>query len=212
MIGRAVIGRPDDEAGVTLIELAITTMLLGIVLAMVVQVMITVQSTVELESGRSTRNDRLRLAVRALERQIRSGEVVGDPSTENDAPNEIVPGMSVRILTQPTVAGGAERCSQWRIAGDLLEYRQWSPNWAVDGDVTGWVRSAEGISNRSASPTIPAFALATEPLYGGHVVQIRLAARGDGSDATLQRIETSVTGRNAVTGSPSTTCNSLPPY
>jgi Tfp pilus assembly protein PilW len=204
--------RVDDESGVTLLELAITMMLLGIVLAMVVQVMIAVQSTVELEAGRSTRNDRLRLAVRALERQIRSGEVVGDPATENDAANGIVPGMSDRILTQSTLAGATERCSQWRIDSDRLEYREWSPNWLVDADVTGWVPTAEGISNRSVSPATPAFSLATEPLYGSHVIEIRLLGRGDSSESTVQSIETSVTGRNAVPGNPSTTCDNLPPY
>lgn len=199
-----------DETGVTLIELAMTTMLLGIVLAMVVQVMITVQSTVEVEAGRSARNDRLRLAVRALERQVRSGEIVGDPATENDAVNDIVPGMSVLLVTRSTATTPTLRCAQWRIAGGRLETRQWSPAWAVDGDVTAWRVAAEGISNRSATPAVAAFSLATAPEYGGRVLAIQLLARGDGAEDSLQRAETSATGRSAVVGQPATTCNSRP--
>ena len=200
-----------DEAGVTLVELAMTTMLLGIVLAMVVQVMFTVQSTVEVESGRSARNDRLRLAVRALERQIRSGEIVGDPATENDAANGIVPGMSVRLVTRSAGTTSTARCAQWRVAGDRLESRQWSPTWMVDTDVTDWQVTAEGIVNRSSTPATDAFVLATDPAYGGRVLQVRLLARGDGPDDARQRVETSVTGRSAVVGNPSTTCDNVPP-
>lgn len=202
----------EGEAGVTLIELAMTTMLLGIVLAMVVQVMITVQSTVEVEAGRSARNDRLRLAVRSLERQIRSGEIVGDPSTENDAPNEIVPGMSVRLLTRSTGAAATVRCAQWRIAGERLESRQWSPAWPVDADVTGWQVTADGIENRATTPGVDAFTLASDPAYGGRVLQIRLLARGDGPADARQLVETSATGRSAVVGNPATTCDNVPPH
>jgi hypothetical protein len=211
-----VTGRPAtnarDESGVTLIELAITTMLLGIVLAMVVGVMVSVQSSVEIEAGRSTRNDRLALAIRVLERQVRSGEVVGDPATENDATHGIFPGMSVRILRQPATVGGVPRCSQWRIDDERLEFREWSPNWAVDGDWTDWILASKGISNRLASPSITAFALSSEPAYAGRVLEVELAARGDATEGTLQHVETSLTGRNAVVGSPSSTCNSIPPY
>jgi prepilin-type N-terminal cleavage/methylation domain-containing protein len=203
--------RGDD--GVTLVEMAVTVMLLGIVLAMVVQVMISVQSSVELESGRSTRNDRLRLAVRAIERQIRSGEVVADPATENDAGNDITPGMSMRIRMQGTGAAGAIRCAQWRVTTTRLETREWSPQWAIDGDVTGWRIVAEGIANRAAAPTVTAFRLASAAAYARRVVEIDLTARGDASEANLQRVQTSITGRNAVVGAaPPTTCDSLPPY
>lgn len=198
-----------DEAGVTLVELAITTMLLGIVLAMVVQVMVTVQSTVEVESGRSSRNDRLRLAVRALERQIRSGEIVGDPATENDAANGIVPGMSVRLLTRSTDTTSTLQCAQWRIDGGRLESRSWAP---ASVTPVGWQVAAEGIANRTSTPAVDAFALAADPAYGGRVLQVRLLARGDEAEDSVQRIETSITGRGAVVGSPSSACNAIPPY
>jgi Tfp pilus assembly protein PilW len=198
---------------VTLVELSVTVMLLGIVLAMVVQVMISVQSSVQLESGRSTRNDRLRLAVRALERQIRSGEVVADPATENDPGNNILPGMSMRIRMQGTGATPVVRCAQWRITTDKLETREWSPQWTVDADVTGWRVVAEGISNRAASPAVTAFRVASAAAYAGRVLEIDLAARGDASASNVQHVQTSITGRNAVVGAPApTTCNNLPPY
>lgn len=204
----------DGEAGLTLIELAVTMMLLGIVLGMVVQVMVSVQSSVELQAGRSARNDRLGLAVRALERQIRSGEVLGDPATEADAANDIAAGMSIRIRTRSTGTIEAERCVQWRIDGTgRLESRAWSPNWLVDGDYTGWQLAVDGVANRAAAPAVDAFTRSAAPEYAGRVVEIRLLARGDGPADAVQRVETSVTGRGAAVGAPAAaSCDDLPPY
>ena len=211
IVGRLRSARHED--GVTLIELSITTMLLGIVLAMVVQVMLSVQTSVELESGRSTRNDRLRLAVHALEREIRSGEVVEDPANESDSTHGIVPGMSLRIRTVVNASSSAvDRCAQWRIFGGRLESREWSPRWRTDADVSGWRVVAEGIVNRDLSPAVTAFTRAANAAYGGRVVEIRLLARGDSSETTTQRIETSVTGRNAAANASSTACDDLPAY
>jgi prepilin-type N-terminal cleavage/methylation domain-containing protein len=203
----------NPDAGVTLIELSITVMLLGIVLAMVVQVMISLQSSVELEVGRSTRNDRLRLALDTLERQVRSGEVVADPASESDAAHGIVANMSARIRTNVNGSSGTDyRCVQWRIAGTRLESRRWSPNWRVDADVTGWQLVAEGIVNNTISPAVSAFALATDPAYGGRVLEVRLVGRGDRSETREQRVETAITARNAVEGTHSTECDDLPAY
>jgi hypothetical protein len=201
------------EEGVTLLEVSITVMLLGIVLAMLVQVMITVQTSVELEVARSDRNDRLRLAVRAIERQIRSGIVVADPASDDDAANGIVPGMSVRVLTEPTPsAARGSRCAQWRIDDGRIETREWSPGWRVDADVTDWRLIADGIVNRDVSPTVAAFTQAGAAAYGGRVLEVRLLARPDSSESTVQRAETSVSGRNTGFGAAISTCDDIPPY
>jgi type II secretory pathway component PulJ len=207
-------GRGRGEEGVTLLELALTMLLLGVVMAMLSQVMISVQTTVQREEGRSDRNDRLRLALFAIERDVRSGEVVADPALENDVANGIVPGMSARIRTY--VGGSvtsATRCRQWRIHDGQLARRDWSPRWRVDADVKGWQVVAEGIVNSDVSPSVAAFTMSTNASFGGRVVEVRLLARPARSPETkVQELETALTGRNAVPGAPATECNDVPPY
>jgi type II secretory pathway component PulJ len=210
---------PSDECGFTLIELAFTTMLLGLVLAMLLQSMVSVQNAVDREAGRNTRADRLHLAVYALERQIRSGNVISDPSTANDPVHGIAPGMSVRVYTQanqPSVGG--TRCVEWRIYNSKLESRDWSTTWRVDGITSGWRLLADGVRNRDVSPTVTAFVRPTNPAYGLRMLQVTLIADGQGAglgaghERKLQTVTTSITGRNTGFPYPGDICNDSPPY
>lgn len=203
----------EGDEGFTLIELALTTMLLGMVLAMLFQSLISVQTAVDRQVGRSVRNDRLRLAVHSIERQVRSGNVFSDPAAADDAANGIVPGMSVRVYTQADAeTTTASKCVEWRIHEQLLESREWSPQWQVDGDVSGWRTIADGVQNREVSPQVPAFVLPSGSEYGRRLLQVTLLAEGDGPEHTVQRVESSITGRNTGFGYPVSICDNEPPY
>ena len=213
--------RPADgtsESGFTLVEISITLLLLSLVLAMILQSMVSVQSAVDRESGRSTRNDRLHLAVYALERQVRSGNVIGDPATANDPTHGIYPGMSVRVFTQADASpSGISKCIEWRVYNSQLQSRDWSPTWAVDGIYSGWRIIADGIRNRDVSPNVAAFVRPAATSYGLRMLQVTLlsdglGASGGGHERNLQRLETSITGRNTGFGYPANTCDGGPPY
>ena len=208
----------SDESGFTLMEVAITMLLLSTVLAMIVQAMVSVQSAVDREIGRTTRNDRLHLALYALERQVRSGNVISDPATANDPANGIAPGMSVRVFTQanaPTIGGS--RCVEWRIHDGRLESRSWSPTWQVDGITSGWTIHADGIRNRTVSPTVAAFFRPSSPAYGLRMLRVTLLADGEGGagggkERNVRRVTSSITGRNTGFPYPGNICNASPPY
>jgi prepilin-type N-terminal cleavage/methylation domain-containing protein len=206
------------ESGFTLVEISITLLLLSLVLVMILQSMVSVQNAVDRETGRNTRNDRLHLAVYAIERQVRSGNVIGDPATLNDPSHGIYPGMAVRVYTQADAsASGLSRCVEYRINGSQLQSREWSPNWAVDGIYTGWRILADGIRNRDVTPNVTAFVLPStlsyhQRLLEVHLVSDGLGASGGGHERNVQRIDTSVTGRNVGFGYPTNTCASGPPY
>ena len=204
-----------DEHGFTVIELGITMLLLGLVMAMLFQSLYSVQTAVDREVGRNTRNDRLRLAVFAIERQVRSGNVFADPASDNDPAHGIVPNMSFRVYTQADASTlGASRCVQWRIDEQRLESRDWSPDWRTNNQVTEWRILADGIQNRDASPAIPAFSLATSTAYGRRLLEVSLVAEGDTSERGLQRIDSAITGRNTGYGSiyPTNICDDIPTY
>lgn len=206
----------SEESGFTLIELAITTGLLSFVLAMILQSMMTVQSAVDRQTGRNDRNDRLKLAAFAIERQVRSGNVFSDPALANDPAHGIYPGMSVRVYTQANATTVADsRCVEWRIFQSKLQSRDWSPQWAVNGIVSGWRTHADGIRNRDVSPAVPAFVLPSNSAYGRRLLQVTLIADGrgnEGHEAATQRLQTAITGRNTGFGYPLSTCDSIPPY
>ena len=207
-----------DEHGFTLIEIAITTMLLSLVLAMIVQAMVSVQTAVDREAGRNTRNDRLQLAVFTLERQIRSGNVISDPALLNNPSKGIVPGMAVRVYTQADAGTAGERCVEWRVNGGRLESRDWSPDWQIGGDYdTSWSILADGIRNRDVTPNVAAFFRPNNRVYGLRMLQVTLVADGSGAsgggnEKNLQRIRTSITGRNTGFPYPANICNNAPAY
>jgi type II secretory pathway component PulJ len=211
--------REPIEAGFTLVEISITLLLLSMVLVMILQSMVSVQNAVDRETGRSTRNDRLHLAVYALERQVRSGNVIGDPASANDPAHGIYPGMSVRVFTQADAsASGISKCVEWRVHNGRLESRDWSPTWSVDGIYdTSWQIIADGIRNRDVSPNVAAFVRPPAASYGLRMLKVTLlsdgqGASGGGHEKNLQRIETSITGRNTGYRYPQNTCNGGPPY
>jgi hypothetical protein len=222
-----------DERGITLVELIITISLLSVVMVMLLTVMTSVQSNLVRQTSRSSSNDQARLAVQELDREIRSGNVLYDPSLESDASHFIFPGMSLRIYTQSnatTREGGGlsgERCVQWRIkyrkyqndgvtllpTGDRryeLQRRQWaqSAGSPVTGSDTPWQVVADRIMNRAVSPQKAAFTV--DPAK--RTVTISILANRDSSAGGNVQVDTTVEGRNTIYGYPNTVCATVPSY
>jgi len=205
----------------TLTELLIAMSILSIVLLVFLGLLGRMQVSFGRASGRSQTNDQARLAVEELDREIRSGNVLYDPSAEDDPANDISPGMSLRVYTQTNATTrGGPRCVQWRInSAEELQRREWTVNWTDDPDtlVSGWRVVADHVVNRSMSPPVTAFGLAAggaaaPDVYGSRVVNIDLIVNVKASSGRNVEIEESVTGRNTEFGYPTSTCSSIPPY
>ncbi len=183
----------------TLVELVVTTAILGVVLTAVMSLLFTVQTAFTRQSNRSETNDQVRLAIEQLDREIRSGNLLYDPSTENDSPNGIFPGMALRVYTQnnATTRAPGNRCVQWRI-------------------VEQWRIVATGIMNQTVSPQVAGFALDPDPSKGGRTLIITILDNTNTSSNTTLgntvKIQESVTGRNTSYGFPSSVCSDIPPY
>jgi type II secretory pathway component PulJ len=190
---------------VTLIELVITTMLLGIVMAVIFGALVSVQRTFTTADQRGQTNDQVRLAANDIDRMVRSGNVLYDPATETAADSGVAAGYSLRIYTQ---ANGNQRCVQWRVIGGFLESRAWTTTWQLDGDVSDWRKVADGIVNTS-----PPFTLDSNAAFGGRIVNIDLLAdRGPAASSNVAPVEVkvSVTGRNTEYGYDPVVCNTVP--
>jgi prepilin-type N-terminal cleavage/methylation domain-containing protein len=214
--------RLRSEEGMTLMELMIGMLILSIVLAIFGTVLSGVQRAVNRQSDRSSSNDQARLAVEELDKEIRSGNVLYDPSLvgqpwSDDPANGIYPNMSLLVYTQTNAVtrNPGNKCVQWRIVNGELQRRDWATTWQVDGNVSSWRVVADHIVNQPNPPTPPtvkAFQLDPDPNKGGRTIIVTILVNQNAVSGQTVRIQQSLTGRNTEYGYPSNICSTIPPY
>jgi type II secretory pathway pseudopilin PulG len=198
------------------IEMTMTVALLSVVLGILFTVLVSIQDNLVRQTSRSNSNDQVRLAVQQLDREIRSGNVLYDPSSESDPSHYIFPGMSLRIYTQAnattraTSGAPGARCVQWRIKYDLAKanYELQRREWVQDASTsTDWRVIADHITNR-VSPTKSAFAV--DPAR--RIVNVALLARDNTRNGSAVEVDTTIEGRNTIYGYPNTVCANVATY
>ncbi len=209
----------------TLVEMAMVLVMLGLVVPIFVTTLGSVQTRVNRQQDRSLTNDDARLAIEELDREIRSGNLLYDPREESPAY------MGLRIYTQTnaTTRDPGNRCVQWRIVNGQLQRRDWTTTWRTDGKVSGWRVVAEHVVNTSLSPTVPVFKLDPDPEkgytcvsncsdpnvanrhYSGRSLIVTLVVNDDATSGSNVRVQASITGRNTQYGYPSNVCADVPP-
>ena len=194
-----------DQRGLTLVELLVTIVLLGIVMAICVQVFVTIGRTVSTTDQNSQNTDQARLAVQQIDRQVRSGNVLYNPAAETPA------GFALRVYTQ---ANGDQRCVQWRITkatsgfkDGILQTRSWSESWTFDGDVSGWRNISENILTTGSA----AFSLDSSSGFGNRLINIDVRVNADPVHQKTVQFTSSITGRNTECGYSQNICNVIPP-
>ena len=197
--------RLEDERGTTLIELFVSVAVMGIIATMFLKVMASVQSGVALEQERSQTVDQSRLAIEQMDREIRSGNIVYDPSLETSTScggYTCQPYYSLRVYTQAnaTTRVPPTQCVQWIIQNGKLLRRSWAAGAATS--LNGWRVVAEGIVNRDVSPAVPAFSRGSS----GRIVDITLLSnsRLSNTKSRTVRVEASIAIRNYSSGDPCT--------
>lgn len=194
------------EDGVSLIELLISMTVLSVALVVFMAALFSIQGAVARASDRSIANDQARLAVRQIDREIRSGNVFETPASG---------GMSLIIYTQAnaTTRPTGHRCVEWAVEDEELRSRSWRADWADHpGDplaITAWRNIADNIVN--VSENVPLFELDTSAEYGGRVMKVRVAANASGGRDRAVEISLVVNGRNTRFGGTPTPCDDIPP-
>lgn len=209
MIGLRRLARAlHDQDGLTLPELVVAASLLVVVVALFLSVLNAVQNTVAGQQRRSDTNDELRLAIERIDREIRSGNVFSDPSTETP------PYYGMRVFTQSNATPSEpNRCVQYRIASRRLERRTWPPTFGATPDpatVGGWSQVAGGIVN--VDENVHAFEASITLGSTVRTVDITLVGnqRYDSHASETARISISATGRNTTFNYPSDACDPVP--
>jgi hypothetical protein len=203
-----------DERGTTLIEIAVTMVLLGVVMMVFLTFVSSMQNATGRQEARVERNDEIRLALAQLDREIRSGNVLYDPAAETNVGGDVVPGMSLRIYTQADAPNRnpGNQCSQWRITNGQLQTRRWAST-DPSGTVTAWWTVASNIVNRTVSPQVPAFTRDnTVAAYGNRLLKVRLVVDRSDDQAAPEEVDLSLEGRNTQFSYPYNICSVVPSY
>ena len=200
----------------TLVEMMVTTSLIGIVSLMFLTVLASVQSGIEKQTDRSNDNDQARLAVQQLDKEIRSGNVLYNPANTAYLPAGTSPGMGLTIYTQTyaNIRNPGNRCVQWRILDEELQRRDWSTG-DPNGSATSWRIIAENVVNvtlpAAEGGPVAAFVLDSDPSKGSRIVNVEIVTRTDSDSGNPIRLEASISGRNTSYGYPLSVCSTIPP-
>jgi prepilin-type N-terminal cleavage/methylation domain-containing protein len=197
------------EEGMSLVELLVAMMILGIVAAVFATTLASVQRVVATTDSRTQNNTQARLALEELDREIRSGNVLYDPGSGADANYRFKIYTQSNAPTRDPAPGYV--CRLWRITSTYdLQTRFWPP--LTPAEATDWRTVATGVVNRALTPAVPAFALDTDPNKGGRTVNIVLMMNNDLVNRANEtvKIQASLTGRNTSYGFPVSVCNTEP--
>ncbi len=199
----------SGERGMSLPELMVAMFILAFVLIVFLSTLAVVQKAAQRQGRRSENNDRARLAVEQLDREIRSGNVLYDPATEDPA------GFVLRIYTQSNAPTREPSpgyiCRLWQITEDQdLRTRTWPPG--QPAAATPWRTVATGIVNRITDPAQIAFEIDDDPYKGQRTVDVVLLVNGAFARYANEtvRIEASISGRNTSYGFPQGVCSETP--
>ncbi|WNM28670.1 type II secretion system protein [Demequina capsici] len=211
----------------TLTELLVSMLIFGILMGIVFSVLISITYLSKDTLAQTRAIEEARLGVSQIDRQIRSGNVILDPASEDENTSGVKAYFSMRINTQEN---GKDMCVQWRVIdadgdgfGDL-QFRSWEPG--NTGGATDWGVVARNLVEMDVNPVSSADIDPTDPTTwppfwvddsntGTTTAQfvrvtLRLKDPSARESAKAVSVSTVVTGRNSVIGYPESKCQAYP--
>jgi prepilin-type N-terminal cleavage/methylation domain-containing protein len=209
---RRLRARTRGERGVTLVELMVGMAIMSIVLVVCSSLLSAVQTEVGAQTDRTTNNDQARLALEQIDRQVRSGNILYDPMTDDPVKVGYAGGMYLRIYTQSN--GVPFHCAEWRVRNNQLQERERAP-----GENLAWPTAWRDVADdiRNVSNNVPAFQLAAVMASPGVINPARtldvtmLINSTPSNTRTLVTITENITGRNTTYGYPNAVCDPFVP-
>jgi type II secretory pathway pseudopilin PulG len=195
------LGPLRQEGGFTVVELAVSTLILGVVTLVFTSNLASLQKAVGGETNRSINNDQIRLAMEQLDREIRSANLLYDPD-----PSATPDGYHLRVYTQSN--GVPFRCVEWRVTGSELQRRVRSPGYGVAWPTT-WQTIATNVVN--VANGVKSFSLDHDPSRYPRTIDVTLwVSSTPTNQSTIQKETLAITGRNTSYGYPSSVCDPMP--
>jgi prepilin-type N-terminal cleavage/methylation domain-containing protein len=197
-----------EERGMTLAELMVAMAILSIASVVFASTMISIQRASVQQDFRTRNVDQVRLAMQSIDRQVRSGNLLYNPSSAYGTP-PLPADYTLLIYTQANLPTVGNRCVLWSINdAEQLVTRSWVPLDPYGPSTTEWQVVAEDVINRTGGSPTPAFSL--DPT--GRTITVTFLVNIDeaGSPNATQRIRSAITGRNTSFGYPINVCQDPP--
>ena len=183
--------------------------ILSVVMLVFTSTLASMQQAIVEQDVRSQLGDNARLVLQSIDRQVRSGNLLYDPTDEAGTVDPFgvsASGYLFRVYTQAQFGGDEDsRCAAWFVDDERrLLYRYWPP--LLEESATDWQVVATGVVNRDAGDG-PFMIDAT-----GRTLTIDIHVNPDlehHPEAT-QIFTAALTGRNTAFGYPSNLCQDLP--
>lgn len=184
------------DRGASLVEMLVVMLLFTGIIGVTTTILLSVHRSTAQSLARADDVAQARLGLAAIDRQVRSGNILYDPAAE------ALP-LSMRIYTQ---ADGHSRCTQWQVHHGVLRTRSWSPTWQADGGVEAWRTVARRVVNDAAAPP---FYRPASTAFGLRLVTVDLRVETAGERVTA--LTSSLSGRNTIYGYDPGLCATVPP-
>ena len=131
--------------------------ILSIVMVVFLSTLTSIQKATVDQDVRSRTIDQVRLAMQSIDRQVRSGNLLYNPSTAYGSP-ALAAGYTLLIYTQANLPTTGDKCVLWSInSSNQLVTRQWPP--LQPENATQWQIVAEDVVNRIGATPTTAFSL-----------------------------------------------------
>jgi prepilin-type N-terminal cleavage/methylation domain-containing protein len=194
--------RLRSDQGVTLTELMVTVMLMGIVSVVFSTAIVSSLDATRDAEGAARSNDGIRLAIASLDRELRSASQICTPG----------PAESGDVLTFETRTATGTETITYRVddpdadgVGELVRSAGTGERVVVEGVVNGWVAAQNGtneplFTNQGITETVgPSTTVVGSPSFG-KVISIRVWIDANPRDDISPKLETTeLSGRNVWT-------------
>jgi prepilin-type N-terminal cleavage/methylation domain-containing protein len=191
----------ENQAGYSLVELLVVMTIFSGLLSIVFGVLITVQRQTKDTLSREQQIFQAKLGLAQIDRQVRSGNVLIDPTAPGELPR------SLRVYTQ---TDGVRRCVQWQVTTPGLRFRSWDPGWNTGaGTVDPWRVIARDVRSDPAAP--PTFEpVTTAGNSQAQSIRVRLWVKASDAGGKPVEATTVLTGRNTIYGYSADVCSPVP--
>ncbi|BAL90365.1 hypothetical protein AMIS_51450 [Actinoplanes missouriensis 431] len=191
--------RSRDDAGFTLIELAVAMSVMGFFTAIVATAIAQMYHTANQAEAVQSLQSRLNVVFERLDTEIRYAAAISRPGPGGDGRDAYVEYLNVN--------GGAQLCTELRLRGGVLQRRAWtsgetpSGGWStLAGEITSstpFTVSSNGNVRQQLRLTLTATFAAAGPAAGSHTTEFLFTALNSDASATTSNATVCTEGRTS---------------
>ena len=185
--------RSKDQGGFTVLEMALVTGLLAVVMSAAFGALVSFQNAFARDSARVNAVNQAHLAIEAMATTLRSANSISIATISGVSTNYAV--------TAYVQAGGNYECQAWKITGQSLYTRTWSVSYPDDDSTpSSWTIVATDIDNASQGVAPFSLSSASTAPYDGRLLGITIYIQSTGVEGSVPSLGSDVLIKDSVTG------------